>query len=56
MIKQGQRVKILKGEFAGREGVAIAKAPGAGKAAVWMVSVPGKAQTRVDEKDLAAAA
>jgi hypothetical protein len=52
MIKQGIRVKILKGDFAGLTGTVIAKAPGAGSAPIWMVSVPGKAQARVEEKDL----
>ena len=52
MIKQGQRVTIIRGEHTGKTGVAIAKAPGAGKAPIWMVSVGGKGQTRVDEKDL----
>ena len=52
MIKQGIRVKILTGEFSGLTGTVIAKAPGAGNAAIWMVSVPGKAQARIEEKDL----
>jgi len=54
MIKQGIRAKILKGDFAGQIGTVIAKAPGAGNATIWMVSVPGKAQSRVEEKDLEA--
>jgi hypothetical protein len=54
MIKQGIRVKILKGEYAGLIGTVIAKAPGAGTAPVWMVTVPGKAQARMEEKDLEA--
>jgi hypothetical protein len=52
MIKQGLKVKILKGENAGRQGVALAKAPGAGKAAMWMVVIEGKGQFRLEEKDL----
>ena len=50
MIKQGTRVKILKGESAGKVGVCVAKAPGA--ATVWNVALPGKGQVRVDEKDM----
>jgi len=50
MIKQGTRVKILKGESVGKVGVCVAKAPGA--ATVWNVALPGKGQVRVDEKDM----
>jgi hypothetical protein len=54
MIKQGLKVKIKNGEHAGRQGVALAKAPGAGKAPIWMVVVEGKGQFRIEEKDLEA--
>jgi ribosomal protein L24 len=54
MIKQGTRVKIINGEDAGKIGVVVAKAPGAGKAAEWNVAITGKGQVRVDEKDLEA--
>jgi hypothetical protein len=54
MIKQGLKVKIKNGELAGRQGIALAKAPGAGKAPVWMVMVDGKGQIRLNEKDLEA--
>jgi len=50
MIKQGTRIKILKGESAGKVGVCVAKAPGA--ATMWNVALPGKGQVRVDEKDM----
>ena len=52
MIKQGLRVKIINGDDAGKTGVAIAKAPGSGDTPVWMVSMEGKGQVRVAEKDL----
>jgi hypothetical protein len=52
MIKQGLKVKIKSGEHAGRQGVALAKAPGAGKAPIWMVVVEGKGQFRIEEKNL----
>jgi hypothetical protein len=51
MIKQGTRVKILKGDSAGKFGVCVAKAPGA-KATIWNVALPGKGQVRVEEKDM----
>jgi hypothetical protein len=54
MIKQGQKVKIKNGENAGRQGVAVAKAPGAGKAPIWMVVVENKGQVRIEEKDIEA--
>jgi ribosomal protein L24 len=54
MIKQGNSVKITKGEKAGKMGVVIAKAPGAGKAAIWTVAIDGQGQYRVEEKDLEA--
>ena len=50
MIKQGSRVKIVNGEDAGKDGVCVAKAPGAENA--WNVAMPGKGQVRVEEKDL----
>jgi hypothetical protein len=50
MIKQGTRVKILKGESAGKVGVCVAKAPGSNTA--WNVAFPGKGQVKVEEKDL----
>jgi hypothetical protein len=50
MIKQGTRVKIKKGESAGKFGVCVAKAPGT--TTVWNVALPGKGQVRVDEKDM----
>lgn len=52
MIKQGSRVKIINGEDAGKIGVCVAKAPGAGDAAIWNVAITGKGQVRADEKDL----
>jgi len=55
MIRQGLRVKILKGEHAGKYGVVVAKAPGAGNALIWNVAVEGKGQTREGEKNLAPA-
>jgi hypothetical protein len=51
-VRQGSKVKIKKGDNAGRPGVALAKAPGADKASIWMVMVEGKGQIRYDEKDL----
>ena len=54
MIKQGQKVKIKSGEYAGRQGVAVAKAPGAGKAAIWMVVLENKGQVRVEDSNLEA--
>jgi len=54
MIRQGLQVKIVNGENAGRQGVVVAKAPGADKAAVWMVQVESKGQIRYEEKDLKA--
>jgi hypothetical protein len=53
IVKQGSRVKIKSGEFAGKIGVCVAKVPG--QAAVWNVAFPGKGQVRVDEKDMEAA-
>jgi hypothetical protein len=50
MIKQGTRVKIINGEYAGKIGVCVAKAPGSDMA--WNVAFPGKGQVRVEEKDL----
>ena len=50
MIKQGTRVKIKKGDSAGKVGVCVAKAPGSNTA--WNVALPGKGQVRVEEKDL----
>jgi hypothetical protein len=52
-VKQGTRVKILKGDSAGKIGVCVAKVPGA--AATWNVALVGKGQVRVDEKDMEAA-
>ena len=52
MIKQGARVKIINGEDAGKIGVVVAKAPGAGDAPIWTVAVEGKGQVRAEEKDL----
>jgi hypothetical protein len=49
-VKQGTRVKILKGESAGKIGVCVAKAPGS--KTEWNVAFVGKGQVRVDEKDL----
>ncbi|MFA5309150.1 MAG: hypothetical protein WC370_06645 [Dehalococcoidales bacterium] len=54
MIKQGSRVKIIGGEHVGKIGVVVAKAPGAGKAAIWNIAIEGKGQTRAEEKDLEA--
>ena len=50
VIKQGTRIKIKKGEYAGKIGVCVAKAPGA--KTVWNVAFPGAGQVRVDEKDM----
>jgi len=50
MIKQGSRVKIINGEDAGKIGVCVAKAPGAGDA--WNIAITGKGQVRASEKDL----
>jgi hypothetical protein len=50
VIKQGTRIKIKSGEYAGKIGVCVAKAPGT--ATVWNVAFPGKGQVRVDEKDM----
>ncbi len=50
MIKQGSRVEIKSGEFAGKIGVCVAKAPGSETA--WNVAFPGAGQVKVDEKDL----
>jgi hypothetical protein len=50
MIKQGTRVKIKKGESAGKIGVCVAKAPGSKTA--WNVALVGKGQVKVDEKDM----
>jgi hypothetical protein len=49
-IKQGTRVKILKGESAGRIGVCVAKAPGS--KTEWNVAFVGKGQVRCDEKNM----
>jgi hypothetical protein len=49
-IKQGTRVKILKGESAGKIGVCVAKAPGS--KTEWNVAFVGKGQVRCDEKDM----
>ena len=54
MFRQGLRVKIVNGENAGKIGVIVAKAPGAGEAPVWMVAIEGKGQARAEEKDLEA--
>lgn len=52
MFKQGLRVKILKGEDAGKTGVIVAKAPDADSEPVWTVAVTGKGQTKANENDL----
>jgi hypothetical protein len=50
MIKQGSRVKIKTGEWAGKIGVCVAKAPGSNTA--WNVAFPGAGQVKAEEKDL----
>ncbi len=50
VIKQGTRIKIKSGEYAGKIGVCVAKVPG--KATVWNVAFAGAGQVRVDEKDM----
>ena len=52
MVKQGTSVKIIAGEEAGKIGVAVAKVPVSGDAAIWNVALPGKGQVRAEEKDL----
>jgi len=53
IAKQGSRIKILKGQWAGKIGVCVAKAPGS--KTEWNVAFPGAGQVRVDEKDMEAA-
>jgi hypothetical protein len=48
--KQGARVKILTGQWAGKIGVCVAKAPGSNTD--WNVAFPGAGQVRVNEKDM----
>ena len=55
MIRQGLKVKIINGDNTGRQGIVVAKAPGAGKAAIWMVVVENKGQVRIEEQYLEAA-
>jgi hypothetical protein len=50
IVKQGSRIKILSGEYAGKIGVCVAKAPGTTN--VWNVAFPGKGQVRVEEKNM----
>ena len=50
IVKQGTRVKILKGQYAGKIGVCVAQAPGS--KTEWNVAFPGAGQVRVDQKDL----
>ena len=50
IAKQGSRIKILNGQWAGKIGVCVAKAPGT--TSVWNVAFPGAGQVRVDEKDM----
>jgi hypothetical protein len=49
-IKQGTRVKITKGQWAGKIGVCVAQAPGSKTA--WNVAFPGAGQVRVDAADM----
>ena len=53
IVKQGSRIKIKNGQWAGKIGVCVAKAPGSNTA--WNVSFPGAGQVRVEEKDMEAA-
>jgi hypothetical protein len=50
VIKQGTRVRILKGDSVGKVGVCVAKAPGSKTA--WNVAFVGKGQEKVEEKDM----
>jgi hypothetical protein len=50
IVKQGSRIKIKSGQWAGKIGVCVAKAPGSNTA--WNVSFPGAGQVRVEEKDM----
>lgn len=52
MFKQGLRVKITKGDDAGKIGVIVAKAPYAGSEPIWTVAVTDKGQTTANENDL----
>ena len=49
-VKQGSRIKIKSGQWAGKIGVCVARAPG--QKTVWNVAFPGAGQVRVDEKDM----
>lgn len=49
-VKQGSRVKILTGQYAGKIGVCVAQAPGS--KTEWNVAFPGAGQVRIDQKDL----
>lgn len=49
-VKQGTRIKIKSGQWAGKIGVCVAKTPG--QAATWNVAFPGAGQVRVEEKDM----
>jgi hypothetical protein len=50
IIKQGSRIKITSGQWAGKIGVCVAKAPGS--KTLWNVAFPGAGQVRVEEKDM----
>lgn len=49
-IKQGSRIKIKSGQWAGKIGVCVAKAPGS--KSEWNVAFPGAGQVRVDESNM----
>ncbi len=50
IVKQGSRIKIKNGQWAGKVGVCVAKVPGT--AGTWNVAFPGAGQVRVEEKDM----
>jgi hypothetical protein len=49
-VKQGSRIKIKSGQWAGKIGVCVMRAPGS--KTMWNVAFPGAGQVRVDEKDM----
>jgi hypothetical protein len=49
-VKQGSRIKIKAGQWAGKIGVCVMRAPGS--KTMWNVAFPGAGQVRVDEKDM----